>query len=82
MGLRFHVLDQMGEVRIIAVDPQLQRQGIGAALLEFSADLMRREGLKMVMVETGDDPGHTPARLAYERAGFQRWPVARYFREL
>lgn len=82
MGLRFHVLDQMGEVRIIAVDPQLQRQGIGAALLEFSADLMRREGLKMVMVETGDDPGHTPARLSYERAGFQRWPVARYFREL
>jgi hypothetical protein len=33
-------------------------------------------------VETGDDPGHAPARAAYERTGFERWPVARYFREL
>lgn len=23
-----------------------------------------------------------PSRAIYERVGFQRWPVARYFREL
>lgn len=67
---------------VMAVDPMHHRQGIAKALLEFSADLMRREGMKMVMVETGGDPGHAPARATYESAGFERWPVARYFREL
>ncbi|MHA6732376.1 GNAT family N-acetyltransferase [Devosia sp. A369] len=82
VGLHLHPIDQMGEVRIMAVDPKYHRQGIGTALLDFSADLMRCEGMKMVMVETGGDPGHAPARAVYESAGFQRWPVARYFREL
>jgi len=82
VGLRLHPLDQMGEVRIMAVDPRHHRQGVARALLEFSADLMRREGMKMVMVETGGDPGHAPARATYESAGFEPWPVARYFRKL
>jgi hypothetical protein len=34
------------------------------------------------MVETGGDPGHGPARRAYEKAGFGLWPVARYFKKL
>jgi hypothetical protein len=38
--------------------------------------------MRMVMVETGDDPGHMPARRAYEAVGFERWPVARYFKDL
>ena len=36
----------------------------------------------MVMVETGGDRGHAPARATYEGLGFQRWPVARYFKDL
>lgn len=39
-------------------------------------------GMQMVMVETGDDPGHSPARHLYEGSGFKRWPVARYFKEI
>ena len=38
--------------------------------------------MRMVMVETGDDPGHVPARNDYEAAGFEPWPVARYFKNL
>jgi len=38
--------------------------------------------MAMVMVETGGDRGHTPARATYEGLGFQRWPVARYFKDL
>lgn len=34
------------------------------------------------MVETGDDPGHAPARSAYEAQGFERRPVARYLEDL
>ena len=82
IGIRLHPLDQMGEVRIIAVDPAHQRRGIATALLDFALDFIRQSGMKMVMVETGGDPGHAPARATYERAGFDRWPVARYFRKL
>ena len=72
----------MGEVYVLAVDPRCQRQGVGNALLEHSFERIRRAGMNMVMVETGDDRGHAPARSAYESTGFERWPVARYFKDL
>jgi RimJ/RimL family protein N-acetyltransferase len=34
------------------------------------------------MVETGADPGHAPARAAYEKAGFELMPLARFFKKL
>ena len=82
LGLRAHEEDSMGEVYIIAVDPTRQRRGIGKALMTFAFDWMRDRGLTMAMVETGDDRGHAPARAAYESVGFERYPVARYFRKL
>lgn len=82
VGLRSHDTDSMGEVHILAVDPLFQRRGIGRALLDFSFEWIRRRGLSMAMVETGGDRGHAPSRATYESAGFQRYPVARYFREL
>lgn len=82
VGLRVHDEDRMGEIYIIAVDPSFQRRGVGRALLEFSFEWMRSRGLAMVMVETGGDRGHERSRAAYESAGFDRYPVARYFRKL
>lgn len=82
LGLRIHEEDSMGEIYIIAVDPAFQRCGIGNALMEFAFAWMQKQGLAMAMVETGGDPGHAPARAAYEKAGFERYPVARYFRKL
>lgn len=79
---RLHPADRMGEVYVLAVDPPRQREGVGTALLEHSFARARAAGMAMVMVETGGDPGHAPARAAYEGAGFVRWPVARYFRPL
>ncbi|WP_258062982.1 N-acetyltransferase [Pseudoclavibacter sp. Z016] len=79
---RLHPEDRMGEVYVLAVDPDLQRRGIGRALLEHSTRRAKSAGTSMVMVETGDDPGHEPARRAYEADGFERWPVARYFKDL
>ena len=49
---------------------------------ELALESQRRAGVAIVMVETGDDPGHAPSRATYERAGFQRWPVAGDFREV
>lgn len=49
---------------------------------DHSFDRVRAAGPTVVMVETGDDPGHAPSRAVYEAAGFERWPVARYRRNL
>ena len=82
VGTRLHAEDNMGEIYILAVDPDAQRQGIAMALMQRAFDQVRQAGMKMIMVETGGDPGHAPSRATYESAGFQRWPVARYFKEL
>ena len=82
VGIRLHPDDQMGEIYVLAVDPDQQRTGIASALMDAATAQMRAKGAKMVMVETGDDPGHAASRAAYEQYGFTRWPVARYFREL
>ena len=82
VGLRVHPEDQMGEIYVIAVDPELQRKGIGTALIDFAMARFREAGLKSAMVETGGDPGHQGSPAVYEAAGFERWPVARYFRKV
>ncbi|MEM8812384.1 MAG: GNAT family N-acetyltransferase [Pseudomonadota bacterium] len=82
VGARLHPEDSMGEIYILAVDPAHQRKGIGTALMNLAFDRIKDAGMSIVMVETGDDPGHAPAQAAYERIGFKRWPVARYFRRL
>jgi GNAT superfamily N-acetyltransferase len=76
----FH--ERMGVIDIIGVDPDYQRQGISSRLTEFATEHMRSRGMDIAVVETGGDPGHAPARAAYETAGFTLLPVARYFRLL
>lgn len=77
-----HPEDSMGEIHVLAVDPRHQRRGIATLLMEYAYEIVRAAGMRMVMVETGGDPGHAAARATYEDAGFQRWPVARYFKDL
>ena len=76
----FH--ERMGVIDIIGVDPDYQRRGIGSRLTQVAIDHMRREGMDIAVVETGGDPGHAPARAAYEEAGFTLLPISRYFRLL
>ena len=79
---RLHHADSMGEVYVIVVDPARQREGVGKVLLECADVRAHGAGMRMMMVETGDDTGHAPARSLYEGGGFVRWPVARYFKDL
>ena len=79
IGLRTHSEDSMGEVYLLAVDPDHQRHGVATALMQFSMMHFSAAGMKIAMVETGGDPGHAGARKTYESFGFRRWPVARYF---
>jgi GNAT superfamily N-acetyltransferase len=62
------------------VDPDFQRRGIAARLTAHALAWFKQAGMSIAMVETGGDPGHAPARRAYESSGFRLVPVARYFR--
>ena len=81
-ALRLHPADRMGEIYMIAVDPDFQQRGIAAALTRYALDWFKQQGMTTAMVETGGDPGHAPARRTYEAAGFRNFPAARYFRKL
>ena len=73
---------KLGEIYMIAVDPEQQQKGIAKALTDFAVEQMREAGMTMAMVETGLDDGHAPARRTYEKAGFVVWPAARFFKPL
>jgi GNAT superfamily N-acetyltransferase len=82
IAVKLHSEDSMGEIYMVAVDPDFQGQGIGTTLIEFALDWMKDTGMSIAMVETGGDPGHAVARHTYEKVGFGLFPVARYFKKL
>ena len=77
-----HPERSMGEISMLAVDPDHQGGGIGTALTEFALDRLKDAGMTVAMVETGGDPGHATARRTYEKAGYVQLPIARYFKNL
>jgi ribosomal protein S18 acetylase RimI-like enzyme len=77
-----HPERSVGEISMLAVDPDHQGGGIGTALTEFALDRLEDAGMKVAMVETGGDPGHAAARRTYEKAGYVLLPIARYFKNL
>lgn len=81
-AIRLSVEDKTGEIFMIAVDPDFQRRGISRRLIDFVTSQMKAAGMEMCMLSTGADPGHEPARLAYERSGFKPWHSIIYFKKL
>ena len=77
-----HPEEGMGEISMLGVEPDRQGVGIGTALTMFALERLKEAGMGVAMVETGGDPGHAPARRAYEEAGFTLLPIARYFKNL
>ena len=82
VAVKLHSEDSMGEIYMVAVDPDFQGRGIGSALIEFAPCWMKDARMSIAMVETGGDPGHERARRIYEKVGFELFPVARYFKKL
>jgi GNAT superfamily N-acetyltransferase len=72
----------MGEISMLAVDPDHQGSGIGAALSKFALDRLRDAGMKVAMGEKGGEPRHAAAGRTYERAGYILLPIARYLKYL
>jgi ribosomal protein S18 acetylase RimI-like enzyme len=82
VAVKLHSEDSLGEIYMVAVDPDFQGHGIGSALIEFALAWIKDAGMSVAMVETGGDPGHAAARHTYEKLGFGLFPVARYFKPL
>ncbi len=72
----------LGEVTMVAVDPDLQGYGLGTRLTEVATDWIRDQGLSVAMISTGGDDGHAPARHTYEKAGYTAFPAVNYFKAL
>lgn len=82
VAVRLHHEAGIGEITMLAVDPDHQRTGVGTLLTSFALERIKAGGMTVAMVETGGDSGHAPARHTYERTGFVELPVSRYFKEL
>jgi ribosomal protein S18 acetylase RimI-like enzyme len=69
---------RVGEIHMIAVDPDCQRRGLATLLTQHAISEMRSRGMTLAIVSTGGDPGHAPARATYERNGFIAFPQVLY----
>jgi GNAT superfamily N-acetyltransferase len=67
VAVRIHADDRTGEIEMLAVDPLVQRQGIGTALTSFAVQRLRDAGMGLAVVGPGGDPGHAPARRSTRR---------------
>ena len=61
--------EQMGELWMMAVDPDHQNRGLGTELTNVATEWMREEGMTHAVISTGGDPGHAPARAPTRRQG-------------
>jgi ribosomal protein S18 acetylase RimI-like enzyme len=71
--------ESLGVIEMIAVHPEHQRRGHARALMEFAIQRLQDQGLELINVGTGGDPGHAPARALYEAVGFTGLPLVNYY---
>ena len=74
--------ESIGEIYMLAVDPDRQRRGLSGELTAVATEWIRAAGLSISMIDTGGDPAHEPARRLYEQAGYTPMPIVRYFKAL
>jgi ribosomal protein S18 acetylase RimI-like enzyme len=74
--------EYVGEVQLLAVHPAHQQRGIATQLNTLALQRMQAQGMRMAVVGTGGDPGHAPARAAYEKVGYTALPLVRYYKVL
>lgn len=72
-------MSRYGEVELIVVAPEHRGRGLGRSLLDYAVDELREAGAPVVMLQTGGDDGHGPARALYEAAGFRPLPTTQYW---
>lgn len=74
--------EHLGEIHMLAVDPDSQNRGLGTRLTDVATDWIRAAGMPVALVSTGGDEGHAPARRTYEKVGYSPFPAAHYLKAL
>ncbi|HEY8602494.1 MAG TPA: GNAT family N-acetyltransferase [Thermomicrobiales bacterium] len=82
IAYRLKIAEQLGVVELLAVHPDYQNRGIGTQLNRIALEKMKESGMKLADLHTGGDPGHAPARRAYEKAGYVALPLVHYYKNL
>ena len=77
-----HAADHKGVVELLAVHPEYQNRGVGTELNKLALEKMKDSGMRLAELTTGGDPGHAPARRAYEKAGYTPFPIVWYHKDL
>jgi ribosomal protein S18 acetylase RimI-like enzyme len=54
----------------IAIDPKRQRQGYGQVMLRFVESEVRRQGGRMLLIETSSKPTYASTIRFYKRSGY------------
>ena len=67
---RNSMTDGVYELYWIAVSPELQKKGVGSALMTYAEDVSRREGGRMMAVETSGRDDYLPTIAFYRRIGY------------
>lgn len=62
--------DGLAEVKRMFTRPEVRGQRVGSELLEAITALARRNGVKTLLLETGEGPGFEGAFRLYENSGF------------
>jgi len=71
-----------GRIYLLAVSPQYRRRQVGHRLCVHAIGEMKKHGVEVVEIGTGEDAFHAPARALYEDLGFIKVPIAGYIRQV
>lgn len=82
LAYTLNTTEHIGEVHMLAVHPTYQNRGIGTTLNTFALTKLKESGMQLAVVGTGGDPGHAPARAAYEKVGYTALPAVQYYKAL
>ena len=64
--------DRVWELLMIAVHPDLQGRGRGAALMSQVESTLREQGQRMIIVQTSGQPSYALTRLFYTKLGYEQ----------
>ena len=75
-----HMEELKGEIGLNAIHPDYQGRGLSQIFYQEAEKRMTEKGMKQIVVGTGGDPAHLPARKSYEKAGFKALPHVTYYK--
>ena len=78
----FDLEHENGRIEILAVSARHRRHGVGTRLCQHAFADLKERGIQVVVIGTGGDAFHSPARALYSSLGCTPYPVTVYYKRL